>query len=113
MRLSKQLVSLLLSLGLSSACVSYRVSDWNASITLPASEDCYSFAVMSGTERRIPKDDPECIRMKLRSIWLDYESYKMLRTDIRNNCLAAKCTQIRGALDNLFLIIDESLKKIP
>jgi len=112
MRLLKPLVNFWLLLALSN-CASFQASDWQASITLPASEDCMSFHVMSGKEVRLPADSPECIEKKLKSVWLDYESYKMLRRDIQNNCQFAQCKQITGAFDGLFLTIDNALKKIP
>lgn len=104
---------LLLVTVVSNGCTTFKASDWQASITLPASQDCYSFHVMSGKEQRIPADDPVCIRKKARAIWLDAENYKMLRRDIQSNCQLAKCKQITGAFDSLFLTIDEALKKIP
>lgn len=108
----KLLVSLLLLVILSS-CASFKTSDWQASITLPATLDCYSFNVMSGKEERIAANDPKCISKKLHSVWIDSESYKMLKNDIQNNCRSAQCTQITGAFDGLFLAIDGALKKIP
>lgn len=112
MRSSKLLASLLLSAILSS-CASFQTSDWQASITLPASLDCYSFNVMSGREERLPADSQACINKKLHSVWLDSESYKMLKKDIQGNCRAAKCKQITGTFDELFLTIDRALQKIP
>lgn len=111
MRLSKQLASLLL-LATLSGCSTFKTSDWQASITLPASLDCYSFNVMSGKETRLPADSKECQEKKLKSVWLDYESYKMLKKDILINCQYAKCKQITGAFDNLFLVLDSALQKI-
>ncbi len=114
MKLSRLLGSFWLLLALSSAgCSTFQTSDWQASITLPASLDCYSFNVMSGKETRIPADDPKCIEKKVKSVWIDFESYKMLRRDIQNNCQFAQCKQITGAFDGLFLTIDSALQKIP
>ena len=106
-------VSLLLSATLSLSCSSFQTSDWQASITLPASLDCYSFNVMSGKETRLFADDPRCIEKKVRSVYLDFESYKMLRKDIQKNCQYDQCKQIMGAFDGLFLTIDAALQKIP
>ncbi len=111
-RLSKQLASLLLLIILS-GCGSFQTSDWKASITLPASLDCYSFNVMSGKETRLPADSKECMDKKIKSVWIDYENYKMLKADILTNCQYDKCKQITGAFDTLFLTIDNALKKIP
>jgi len=112
MKSSKLPVSLLLLIGLS-GCASFKTSDWQASITLPASQDCYSFNVMSGKETRLPADSKECIHKKAHSVWIDAESYKLLRGDIQKNCQYAKCKQITGAFDTLFLTIDNALEKIP
>ena len=95
------------------SCANFKTSDWQASITLPASQDCYSFNVISGKESRLAAESPECIRKKAHSVWIDSESYKMLRTDIQRNCQMAKCKQITGAFDQLFLTIDDALLKIP
>jgi len=111
MRLFKQLASLLLLASLS-ACSTFQTSDWQASITLPASQDCYSFNVMTGKETRLPFDSAECQTKKMKSVWLDYESYKMLKKDILTNCQYAKCKQITGAFDNLFLSLDSALQKV-
>ena len=111
MKLLKQLASLLLLASLS-ACSTFQTSDWQASITLPASLDCYSFNVVSGKETRLPADSKECQEKKLKSVWLDYESYKMLKKDILTNCQYAKCKQITGAFDNLFLVLDSALQKV-
>jgi hypothetical protein len=112
MRLSKLLANLLL-LAISTSCASFKTSDWQASITLPASLDCYSYNVMSGREERLPADSPACEYKKLHSVWIDSESYKMLKRDILTNCRRAKCKQITGAFDDLFLAIDNALQKIP
>lgn len=103
----------LLLLASLSACASFKLSDWQASFTLPASGDCYSINVMSGKEERLAVDDPKCISKKLHSVWIDSESYKMLKLDIQNNCRAAECAQITGAFDNFFLTIDEAARAIP
>lgn len=108
----KLLVSSLLLISLAS-CANFKTSDWAASITLPGSQDCYSFHVMSGKEKRSAADSAECIRLKERSVYIDFENYVLLRRDIQDNCQFAKCKQIKGALDNLFFTIDAGLGKIP
>lgn len=92
-------------------CSSFKVSDWEASVTLPASLDCYSFAVVSGRETRLPHDSKECMEKKLKSVWIDYENYKKLKSDILKNCQSAKCKEVTGAFDDLFLTLDNILKK--
>lgn len=113
MKLSKQLASSLLLVASLSGCSTYQTSDWKAWITLPASEDCMGFSVMSGREVRLPAASSECQKKKLRSVWIDYESYKMLRQDIQINCQLNQCKQITGAFDSMFLVIDSALQKIP
>lgn len=116
MKSLKLLASLLLLVSLSGCAIfggHYQSSDWQASITLPASQDCYSFNVISGKEERLPAESEACQTKKVKSIWIDYESYKLLRRDIEVNCQFAKCKQITGALDSLFLTIDHALQKIP
>lgn len=94
-------------------CSHMTTSDWQGSVTLPASGDCYSFNVMSGKETRLPADSAECKYKKAHSVWIDSESYKMLRADIQKNCQYQQCKQITGAFDGLFLAIDEALRSIP
>lgn len=110
-RSSALLVSLLLLLVTS--CASYTVSDFQVNITLPASQDCYGFNVVSGKEERIAADDKRCIDRKAKSVFLDYENWKILRRDIEVNCQFEQCTQIKGAFDELFLRIDQGLQSIP
>lgn len=111
---SKLLASLLLLVSLlSSACASFKVSDFEVNVTLPASKDCYGFNVVSGKETRLDANSTECQNKKLKSVWLDYENYKKLRSDILRNCQMAKCKEITGAFDHLFLTLDEVLQKIP
>lgn len=67
---------------------------------------------MTGKETRLPFDSAECQTKKMKSVWLDYESYKMLKKDILTNCQYAKCKQITGAFDDLFLALDSALQKV-
>ena len=113
MKSSKLLASLLLLASVLSGCASFKISDWQAGITLPASQDCYVFNVVTGKEQRIPADDKTCIDRKARSVWIDAENYKMLRADIQRNCQLTKCKQLTGAFDELFLKLDSALDKIP
>lgn len=112
MKLLKPLASLLFSIALS-GCQTFQASDWAGSVTLPASGDCMSFNVISGRETRLAADNPECIKKKRRSVWIDSESWKMLRKDIQTNCQFEQCKQITGAFDGLFLAIDKALQQVP
>lgn len=111
MKLSNLFALLFCLLSLSN-CATYQLSDWQASITLPASQDCYSFNILSGRETRLKAADPKCISRKLKSVWIDSESYMMLRRDIQKNCQLNKCKQITGAFDVLFFKMDQALIKI-
>lgn len=112
MRSLKQLVILSL-LVLSSGCGTFKVSDWQASVTLPASGDCMSFNIVSGKETRLPADSKECIDKKRRSVWIDSENYLILRKDILKNCQYARCKEITGAFDSIFLSLDSAILNTP
>ncbi len=92
------------------SCANFQTSDFEASITLPASQDCYGFHVMSGKETRLPA--AQCVEKKKRAVFIDSTNWKLLRTDIQKNCLQAKCKQIVGAFDDLFLKLDAALQKV-
>lgn len=112
-KLSKLLVSLLLSTVILSGCQNMTVDDFRVDVTLPASEDCYGFNVISGKETRLAAEDPKCIEQKAKSVRLDYENWKRLRRNIEVNCQFEQCTQIKGAFDELFFRIDQGLQQIP
>lgn len=102
----------LLALALiSSACVSYRVSDFPLLIRLPASRECFEVKVVSGDEKRY--DEKTCDAMIARGIVLTSAAWKLIRGDIQSNCQVAECTQIQGAADGLFLTVDKVLQKLP
>jgi len=88
-------------------CASFRTSDFPIMVRLPASGDCFELKVMSGSEKRYPAID--CDEIMKRSIFLTSESWKLLKGDIQSNCQTAKCKQIEGAADGLFLMIDKAL----
>lgn len=93
------------------SCQTMQTSDFEVMIVLPASRDCYGVKVMSKAERRIPR--LECEQLQRRSLFITSENYKLLKTDVQNNCQFQQCKQITGAADGLFLAIDEALQKIP
>lgn len=95
-----------------SSCASYQLSDWQASLTLPASQDCFSVGVLSGKEVRLKASDPACIKKKQTAVWIDSANYKILKRDIQKNCQFNKCKQITGAFDELFFTIDHALNYI-
>ncbi len=102
------LMGLLLSL---SACSSMQISDTPLMVRLPASKQCFEVKVLSWEEKTYSKE--QCDRIAERSIILTSDAWKMLKTDIQKNCQLAKCKQLTGAADGLFLAIDQALQKIP
>jgi hypothetical protein len=107
-RLFKSL-SLLLFLLLSS-CAHYQVADFKIHATLPASKDGFGVSVLSRRTERIPAEDWE--KMKLRGLIILPEEYAKLKKSIIKNCQVSQCEQITGALDDLFLTIDDAVRII-
>lgn len=110
MQLSR-LFAILAVLAISSGCSTFRTSDFPIFVRLPASKECFEIKVMSGAEKRYSV--AQCDAMAARSIMLTSESWKLLRGDIQSNCQHAKCKQIQGAADGLFLSLDQALQNIP
>lgn len=114
MRKSLQLFVILLTSVLSlvnSGCASMKISDAPLMVRLPASGKCFEVKIMSWAEKVYPPD--QCEKIAERSIILTSEAWKMLKGDIQSNCQTAKCKQLTGAADGLFLAIDQALNKIP
>lgn len=107
----KSFALLVSSLAFVSACSSMKVADFEASITLPASGDCYGIKVLSKAESRLPR--AACDEKKKRAVFIDSENYKLLKTTIQKNCQYAQCKQLTGAFDELFLSLDQALQKLP
>ena len=100
-------VSLLLS---PSGCASVEIPNFRAFITLPASEDGFGVFTTSHKEVVIPADKWAVERK--RGIIILPEDWKILKLTIRKNCIVNKCKKAVGALDGLFLAIDDALKKV-
>lgn len=94
-----------------SGCAGMEVADFRPYVTLPASERCFGVTVLTKQEHELPRE--ECEALKKRAVFLDSENYKMLRTSIQRNCQHFKCRQIIGAFDQLFIVIDDALERIP
>lgn len=88
-----------------------QLHDWKAGVTLPYSERCYFVHVLSGDIEEYPA--VACEDLKKRSIIMTSSDWKVLREDIQSSCQMAQCQQIIGRFDNLFLVIDQALQKIP
>lgn len=54
-----------------------------------------------------------CDGIKRRSMILTSEAWRVIRTDIQNNCAADQCVELRGKVDNIFFAIDQGLNKVP
>lgn len=107
----KKLSKLCAILGVSLAiinCSTFRTSDFEIMVQLPASGNCFGLRVMSGQETRYPKE--QCIEIMKRAIFMTSPNWRMLRGDIQTNCQYAQCKQISGAFDGLFLTIDQALQ---
>lgn len=109
MRESKRLCAALFLIILS-GCASYQVSDIGPMVQLPASKEC--FQVFTLSKREVSYPAPKCEEIKKRSILLTSETWKILRLDVQRNCQLAQCKQITGAVDEMFLALDQALQKL-
>lgn len=66
---------------------------------------------MTKVTRDVPK--AECEDIKKRSLILTSEAWRVIRTDIQNNCAQSQCTELTGKMDQIFLDIDKGLNKLP
>jgi hypothetical protein len=66
---------------------------------------------MTGETREISMT--ECDGIKRRSMILTSEAWRVIRTDIQNNCAESQCLQLKGKVDDIFLAIDQGLNKVP
>lgn len=103
------LVGLALILSLS-GCASVEIPDFKAHITLPASGDGYFVKTVSDDEGRIPKAEWDV--MRTRGIVVLSEDWEILRYTILKNCLTMTCKSAVGAFDNLFITVDNALKRM-
>lgn len=94
------------------ACAQVEIPDLDPFIRLPASKDCYSKTTVSRQSKRILAG-PECEDMIDRSVHLSSDAWAKLRVTLIKNCLTNECKQTVGALDELFITIDNALKNIP
>lgn len=87
-----------------------QTSDFELMVRLPASEDCFGLRVMSGKEKRYPKE--QCTEIVRRAVFMTSDSWRMLRGDIQTNCQYQECAQITGAADGLFLALDKGFQSV-
>lgn len=88
-----------------------QLHDWKAGVTLPYSENCFFVHVLSGETEEYPAQ--ACAEMKKRAVIILSEDYKILRGDIQSSCQFTQCEQLTGRLDNLFLVVDRAINKLP
>jgi len=98
------------SLFLLSSCATVEVPDFYAYVNLPASDTGFGVMTVSRTEKVIPKD--EWAEKRKRGIIIFSEDWSILKKTIRKNCITNKCTKTVGALDGLFLALDNALKQV-
>ena len=92
-------------------CQMFQVHPFELGITLPYSENCHFKNVITG---QIREEDPiTCENTKKRSLILTSDAWKVIRTDIQNNCAAQQCLELQGKVDAIFLEIDKGLNQVP
>ncbi len=101
---------LILALSLS-ACAEMSITDFKAGVTLPYSEDCYFKYVISPRESRY--DKVKCEEIKKHSLIITSDDWKIIRKNFQENCQVLQCKQLVGQFDQLFLVIDKALDKLP
>lgn len=110
MKKNKKTLIAFLSLFLFTGCASFRIPDFKAHITLPASGDGFWLKTVSNEEGRIPKKEWDVL--KKRGIVILSEDWAILRYSIMKACLTSKdCKDTVGMFDSLFYTIDSALEK--
>lgn len=89
----------------------YEIPDFNTYVTLPYSGDGYSISTVTHKTNRIPAAQWELQRRK--GIVLLSADWEKLKFSLAKNCLSNPCKQTIGALDSLFITIDQSLQQLP
>lgn len=108
---AKLLTKMLISVLLLTACQSFQVHPFELGVTLPYSQACRFKNVM--TRETYELDPPACLDKKNRSLILTPDAWRVIRTDIQNNCATNQCVQLTGKIDGIFLEIDKALNEIP
>lgn len=93
-----------------SSCASVQVPNIKAWVELPASKR--GFAVETVTKREHYISAQEWEEKRKSAVHIFSEDWKVLKSTIRSNCIQNKCKEAVGALDGLFLAIDNALKKV-
>lgn len=95
---------------LCSGCATVEVANFKAWIELPASKKGFAVETVSRQEHEMTAE--KWAEKKKRAIHIFSEDWIILKRTIRKNCITNKCKQAVGALDGLFLAIDDALKKV-
>lgn len=101
---------LLCSLFLLCSCATVEVPNFKAWVELPASKKGYAVETVSHKEYEMPAD--KWAEKKKKAIHIFSEDWLILKRTIRKNCITNRCKQAVGALDGLFIAIDDALKKV-
>lgn len=108
---SAKLSMKMLILVLLSGCNSFQVHPFELGVTLPYSEKCRFKNVVTKETREL--DPVQCEAIKKRSLILTSDAWRVIRTDIQNNCAQSQCTQLTGKVDAIFLSLDKAFQVIP
>jgi hypothetical protein len=92
-------------------CTTVDLPNLHPGITLPASGDGFQFGTLSHDEIRTPA--PVWKEKIKRGVILFSDDWAKLKITLLENCISNECKQSVGALDNLFIAIDNALKKVP
>lgn len=92
-----------------SSCATVQVPNIKAWVELPASGDGYAVETVSKRAHRMKASTWK--EKRKRAIHVFAEDWAVLKKTIMRNCITNRCKQSVGALDGLFLAIDDALKK--
>lgn len=102
---------LMLTIPAGISCKNFQLHPFELGVTLPYSEKCRFRNVVTHV---VHEEEPlMCTSIKKRSIILTPEAWRVIRTDINNNCAMNQCTEINGKVDAIFLAIDKGLQEVP
>ena len=92
------------------SCAHVDIPNIKVYVELPASRDGYGIETVTKKEHVIPAEQWK--EKKKRAMYIFSEDWQVLKQTLRANCIKNKCRQAVGALDGLFLALDNALKKV-
>lgn len=104
-------LSMLMLISVLTGCSSFQLHPFEIGVTLPYSERCRFKNVVTKQIREL--DPIECAEVKKRSLILTSEAWRVIRTDIQNNCAVRQCVELKGRVDAIFIALDKGLQVIP